>query len=120
MMSKIFQISRKFKTNFKVCSKTITKCLVSYRWAKNTAWRVYLQNLLKFLFFDNMLQLQVLGGCLTRRPEILVTLQSPAEIVLSVIFDIMIYFTQQINSVCLSIIKFKENCINLMSEFTHI
>ena len=31
-----------------------------------------------------MSQLQFLGGCLTRRPEILVTSLSPAEIVLSV------------------------------------
>ena len=39
-----------------------------------------------------MLQLQFLGGCLTKRLEVLVTLQSPAEIGLCVIFDIMIYW----------------------------
>ena len=45
-----------------------------------------------------MSQLQFLGGYLTRRPEILVTSQFPAEIVLCVIFDV-IYFTRRINSV---------------------
>ena len=52
----------------------------------------------KFTFHSihcNMSQLQFLGGCLTRRPEILVTLQSPAEIVLCVICDIRIYSTRQ-------------------------
>ena len=46
------------------------------------------------IFFNNMLQLQFLDGCLTRRPEIFITLQSPVGIALCVIFDV--YFTRQI------------------------
>ena len=48
-----------------------------------------------------MSQLQFQGGCLTRRPKILVTSQSPAEIVLRVIFGIMIHSNWRISSVCL-------------------
>ena len=62
-----------------------------------------MQNLLQFQFFVNMLQLQFRGGWLNRQPEILVTSLSPAEIVLFVISDVMIYFIRKINSVCLSV-----------------
>ena len=51
---------------------------------------------------SRMSQLQFLGGCLTRRYEISITLQSPVEVVLCIIFDVMIYLLgEQIDSVCL-------------------
>ena len=47
----------------------------------------------KFLLvsISRMSQSQFLSGCLTRRPEISVTSQSPVEVVLCIIFDVMIY-----------------------------
>ena len=40
---------------------------------------------------SRMSQSQFLSGCLTRRPEISVTSQSPVEVALRIIFDLMIY-----------------------------
>ena len=53
--------------------------------------------LVSIFLTNNMSQLQFLGGCLTRRPEILTTSQSSVEIVLCVILDVLIYFTRRIN-----------------------
>ena len=65
-----------------------------------------------------MFQSKFLGGCLTRRPEILVTLQSPAEIV-GCHFHVMIYFSRRINFVCLSVVfsKIQNQEMKLYSFF---
>ena len=51
---------------------------------------------------SRMSQLLFLGGFLIRRSEISIMSQSPVEVVLCIIFDVMIYLLgEQIESVCL-------------------